>query len=279
MLTQKITAEVLEWIAAQARAGHKSQAVLEAMRASGWQEHVARHAIERAKHGSLGDGAIPEPVAVPVPALEQSPLKLATADREVHVLAVMQLPRLILFGGLLSDEECDAIVELARPRLERSTTVDNWSGGSELSPARTSDGAYFALGETPLLERLEARIADLVRWPVERGEGLQVLRYGPGAEYVPHEDYFDPTVPGAVRTLARGGQRVASLIMYLRSPERGGATVFPEVGFDVVPAKGNAIFFSYDRAHPISRARHGGAPVIAGEKWIATKWLRQRAVE
>lgn len=40
--------------------------------------------------------------------------------------------------------------------------------------------------------------------------------------------------------------------------------------------KGNAVFFSYDRAHPMTRTLHAGAPVVEGEKWIATKWLRER---
>lgn len=278
MLTQQITPEVLAWIAAQAKAGHKPDAVLGAMLTSGWKPDIASYAIERAKAGSLDESAIPERLPVPAPDLTHAPVKVATADRDVWILATLQLPRAIVFGGLLSDEECEELAELARPRLERSSTVDNWSGGSELTQSRTSDGAYFVRGEHGLVERIEARIAQLLRWPVDRGEGLQVLRYGPGNEYVPHDDYFDPTVPGGAALLERGGQRVATLIMYLRSPEKGGATVFPESGFEVAPVKGNAVFFSYERPHPISRVKHGGAPVIAGEKWIATKWLRQGIV-
>ena len=64
--------------------------------------------------------------------------------------------------------------------------------------------------------------------------------------------------------------------MYLNTPEAGGATVFPDVRLEVAPVKGNAVFFSYDRAHPVSRSLHGGAPVLAGEKWVATKWMRER---
>ena len=40
--------------------------------------------------------------------------------------------------------------------------------------------------------------------------------------------------------------------------------------------RGSAVFFSYDRADPATRTLHGGAPVLAGEKWVATKWLRER---
>ena len=118
-------------------------------------------------------------------------------------------------------------------------------------------------------------MAALMNWPLENGEGLQVLRYGPGAEYKPHYDYFDPAQPGTPSILKRGGQRVASLVCYLNTPERGGATVFPDVQLEVAPVKGNAVFFSYDRAHASTRSLHGGAPVVEGEKWVATKWVRE----
>ena len=118
-------------------------------------------------------------------------------------------------------------------------------------------------------------MADLMGWPVENGEGLQVLRYRPGAQYTPHYDYFDPTHAGSVTNLLRGGQRVASLVCYLNTPTKGGATVFPELQLEVAPVKGNAVFFSYDRPHPVSRSLHGGAPVVEGEKWVATKWVRE----
>jgi prolyl 4-hydroxylase len=168
---------------------------------------------------------------------------------------------------------------LAAPRLARSETVDNATGGSEVNAARTSDGMFFERGEAPLITAIEQRIATLLRWPVANGEGLQILRYRPGAEYRPHHDYFDPEHPGTARILERGGQRVGTLVMYLNTPEGGGATTFPDIGLEVAPVRGNAVFFSYDHAHPDTRALHGGAPVTAGEKWVATKWLREGVFE
>ena len=120
------------------------------------------------------------------------------------------------------------------------------------------------------------RLARLARWPVEHGEGLQVLRYQRGNEYQPHYDYFDPSQPGTPHLLRRGGQRVATFVIYLNTPEQGGATTFPDVGLDIAPRQGHAVFFSYPRPHPSTRSLHGGAPVRAGEKWIATNWLRER---
>ena len=77
----------------------------------------------------------------------------------------------------------------------------------------------------------------------------------------------------------QSGQRVGTIVMYLGEPEKGGATVFPDVHMEVAPKRGNAVFFSYERPHPSTKTLHGGAPVLAGMKWIATKWLRERRFE
>jgi prolyl 4-hydroxylase len=282
---QAITPELRRWIIDQAEAGCRPQDVIESMKASGWHEDVAIQAMEqtlREHLATLGDApsrtaaeTLPPPSQVPEPALDSQPSSIRAGGREVKVLTLVKLPRVIVFGGLLSDEECDGLMDLARPRLARSETVDNATGGSEVNAARTSDGMFFERGEHELIRRVEQRIADLVRWPVDHGEGLQVLRYRPGAEYRPHHDYFDPAQAGTPRILQRGGQRVGTLVMYLNTPEGGGATTFPDVGLEVAPVRGNAVFFSYDRAHPSTKTLHGGAPVVAGEKWVATKWLRQ----
>ena len=278
-----ITAELRRWVVAQAEAGRRPEDVVAAMRASGWEEADAMAAMERVLAERLDQIAAerqaagaPAAGSLPEPDLSQSPSLLPVDGHPVQVVATLQRPRIVVFGGLLTDAECDALVELARPRLTRSETVDTATGGSEVNAARTSDGMFFGRGETELIARIEQRIATLLRWPVERGEGLQVLRYRPGAEYRPHHDYFDPDRPGSAPVLARGGQRVATLVMYLQAPAGGGATTFPEVGFEAAPVKGHAVFFSYDRPHPSTRTLHGGAPVIAGEKWVATKWLRER---
>ena len=92
---------------------------------------------------------------------------------------------------------------------------------------------------------------------------------------MPHYDYFDPALPGSAHHVKRGGQRVATLIMYLHEPEGGGATIFPDVDLAIAPKRGNAVFFSYATPEASTLTLHGGDPVTAGEKWIATKWLRQ----
>ena len=277
---QAITPELRRWIIEQAQAGHAAPVVLQSMRDAGWDEEVAAQALEATLEDHLNELAVQQglPAAVPVPAPElgDSPSQVDCGDRTVNVLLSMAQPRIVVFGNLLSPEECAALIEAAEPRMARSLTVATKTGGEEVNADRTSDGMFFQRGETPLIERIEARIARLLAWPLENGEGLQVLHYRPGAEYKPHYDYFDPGEPGTATIVKRGGQRVGTLVMYLNTPEKGGGTTFPDVFVEVAPQRGNAVFFSYERPHASTRTLHGGAPVIAGEKWIATKWLRER---
>ncbi len=278
---QPVTPELRQWIVEQATAGQQPEAVLKSMIASGWNEDVAIAALEETLRGFLDERAraaqLPPPVPVPEPlaAATAMPATLWAGDREVRVLMAMRSPRVIVFGSVLSDAECDELMALAGQRLARSETVKTETGASEVNEARTSDGMFFDRGENELCRRIEARFAALMRWPLENGEGLQVLRYRPGAEYKPHYDYFDPAQTGTPTILKRGGQRVGTLVTYLNTPTRGGGTTFPDVGLEVAPVKGNAVFFSYERAHPSTKTLHGGAPVVEGEKWVATKWLRE----
>ena len=280
MSEQTITPQLRQWVIDQAEAGCKPEDVLKSMTDAGWQEDVAIEAMETTLQQHLADQAekTKQPPAVPVPDadLTDSPLYLDGGDRQVTVLSVLKHPRAILLADFLSDEECDALIELAKPRMARSLTVENQTGGEEVNAERTSNGMFFQRGENELVRRIEARIARLFHWPEENGEGVQVLQYHPGAEYKPHYDYFDPAAPGTPSILSRGGQRVGTVVMYLNEPAKGGGTTFPDAGLEVCPKRGNALFFSYDKPHPSTKSLHGGAPVVAGEKWIATKWLRER---
>ena len=132
---------------------------------------------------------------------------------------------------------------------------------------------FFGRGENPLIARIERASPRCCAGRSSAG-GIQVLRYRPGAEYKPHYDYFDPAQPGTPAILRRGGQRLASLVMYLNTPARGGSTTFPDVGFEVKAVRGNAAFFSYDRPQPDTLTLHGGAPVQEGEVG-RDQWLRE----
>jgi len=207
--------------------------------------------------------------------LQQNTIDLG--DSEVQVLLHKSQPELAVFANLLTAEECDEIVRMAEPRVERSTAVDPKTGERNIHASRTSTGMAFARNEHPLISRIEQRIERLFNHPNSHTEGLHILNYAPGAEYRPHYDYFNPADPGSKTHTAIGGNRIATLIIYLSDVEQGGSTIFPTQNLHVHPCRGHAVFFSYSDLTPLSL--HGGLPVIQGSKWIATKWFRQRAFE
>jgi len=111
---------------------------------------------------------------------------------------------------------------------------------------------------------------------VENGEAYYLLRYETGQEYKPHTDWFHDNDAGRVH-IGLQGNRIATVLTYLHSPEEGGGTIFPEIN-KVVPAKaGDSVLF-WD-LHPDNsvdpRSLHGGKPVIKGIKWAMTKWIRE----
>lgn len=276
-MSQPISPELKEWLVSQLAAGHSVPALRASMRAAGWQDAATDLALAQLEAGFPHvEVARPRRTEMPGPDLEGAPLYIDAGDRRVQVLQTMRHPRVVVFGNLVSPEECEGLIAAARVRLARSLTVETRTGGEVLNVDRTSEGMFFERGENDIVARLEQRIAALLRWPVEFGEGLQILRYAPGAQYRPHYDYFDPGEPGTPTILKRGGQRVATLVMYLQEPGQGGATTFPDVGLEVAPVRGTGVFFSYEEPDPATRTLHGGAPVLAGEKWVATKWLRER---
>ena len=204
--------------------------------------------------------------------------RLLANDRVVPVLGRLEQPVVRVLGNVLHAEECAELIELARPRLAPSTLVNPYSGQDEVAAQRTSYGMFFRLGETPLLARLDRRISELMQLPVENGEGFQVLHYPMGTEAAPHFDFLEPSNEANRASILRSGQRVSTLITYLNEVEGGGETSFPELGFSVLPVRGNAVYFEYcnDAGQVDHRSLHAGNRVLSGEKWVATKWMRQR---
>jgi len=201
-----------------------------------------------------------------------------TGDRKVRVAARATRPVMAILSGMFSVEECDALIELARPRLTPSTVVNPYSGQDVVESYRNSLGMFFRLQENPFIASLDNRISKVMSLPVENGEGIQVLYYPRGKLNTPHFDYLLPTNSANITSVARSGQRVSTLVTYLNDVEAGGETTFPSVGFEVSPQRGNAAYFEYCNSHgqvnPLSL--HSSNPVIAGEKWVAVKWMRQR---
>ena len=270
-----ISPELREWILATTRAGHGVPDVLRLMKETGYDPRQSRSIL--AEVLKLPLATLTASTAKPAPrglrTKHPDAPSACVAGHVVDISLCVEAPPLRVLEGILDEAECTGLIELARPRLQRALTVDD-HGKQQVDQRRTSEGMFFTLGELPLIEQIEQRLAGLLGVPASHGEGLQILHYLPGQEYQPHFDWFDPELAGFEAITRDGGQRIASVLMYLNTPEQGGGTAFPELGLTVTARRGCAVYFAYEGGDRSSL--HAGLPVIRGEKWIATKWLREQ---
>ena len=189
-------------------------------------------------------------------------------DREIDIVTRLDEPLIVVLGNVLSNEECDELIRLSKDKMERSKIGKT----REVNELRTSSSMFLEESENVVVARVEKRISSIMNIPIEHGEGIQILQYAPGQEYKAHHDFFSST------TKVANNNRISTLIMYLNDVELGGETFFPKLNFSVSPKKGMAVYFEYfyTDQHLNDLTLHGGAPVITGEKWIATQWIRKQ---
>ncbi|MGB5210468.1 MAG: 2OG-Fe(II) oxygenase [Gammaproteobacteria bacterium] len=213
--------------------------------------------------------------------LEMPPIQdIGASQRSSAPRVIGWKPRCVLFKDLLSQEECLHLIAIAKPFLRVARVLDRSTGKRVLDPARRAQSA-----------RLRDPLRDLVVWnvaqrlarysmiPPENAEPITVLYYARGDEYRPHHDYYDPRTPGSRAGLAAGGQRVATFLVYLNEVEAGGETRFPDADVSVPPVAGCGLLFFNCKPDgtPDRAALHAGAPVISGEKWLLSSWIRSGA--
>ncbi|RUS47381.1 2OG-Fe(II) oxygenase [Cohnella sp. AR92] len=191
---------------------------------------------------------------------------IRTADREIRIIGKMEEPLILILENVLSDSECDALVELAKDRMQRARIGKTHA----VSEIRTNSSMFFEEGENELIQAIEARVSELMNVPIAHAEPLQVLHYQAGEQYQPHYDYF---TAGDV-----ANNRISTLVIYLSDVEEGGETAFPSLRLAVAPKKGNAVYFEYfyNDPHLNELTLHAGSPVVTGDKWVATQWMRRQ---
>ncbi|KAK6136921.1 hypothetical protein DH2020_029327 [Rehmannia glutinosa] len=200
-------------------------------------------------------------------------------------------PRALYFPNFATDEQCQSVIELAKSKLKPSSLALRKGETAETTKGiRTSSGAFISASEdrTGILEFIEEKIARATMLPRSHGEAFNVLRYEVGQRYVSHYDSFNPAEYGPQKS-----QRIASFLLYLSDVEEGGETMFPfengsnmNIGYDyksciglkVRPRRGDGLlFYSLFPNGTIDKTSlHGSCPVVKGEKWVATKWIRNK---
>ncbi|XP_057542090.1 probable prolyl 4-hydroxylase 9 [Amaranthus tricolor] len=202
-------------------------------------------------------------------------------------------PRAVYFPNFATVEQCESIINMAKVQLRPSRlalrkgeTMQNTQG------VRTSSGMFISADEdkTGILDFIDEKISRATMIPREHGEAYNVLRYEIGQKYNSHYDAFNPSEYGPQKS-----QRVASFLLYLSNVEEGGETMFPYendnldynydfkecIGLKVKPRRGDGLLFYslFVNGTIDPTSLHGSCPVSKGEKWVATKWIRDQEQE
>jgi prolyl 4-hydroxylase len=185
---------------------------------------------------------------------------------------VCEAPSIIRFERLFSAEECTWVASAGAPMLEPAVVIDPATGRQRPDPVRVCDSVGFTWPlENPAIHALNRRLAAASGSDPRQGEPLQLLRYRPGGEYRPHFD----SIPGFTN------QRAMTMLVWLNDGYEGGETHFPTPGLKLKGRVGDALLFrnTGPDGQRDPAAGHAGLPVTAGEKLIASRWIRERPFE
>ncbi|KAL6504467.1 putative prolyl 4-hydroxylase 3 [Orobanche gracilis] len=154
-------------------------------------------------------------------------------------------PRAFLYHNFLSKEECEHLINVAKPHMVKSTVVDSKTGNSKDSRVRTSSGMFLRRGRDKVIANIEKRIADYTFIPAEHGEGLQVLHYEEGQKYEPHYDYFLDEFNTKNGDVEEGGETIfpAAKGNFSLTPGWNEMSVCAKGGLSVKPRMGDALLF------------------------------------
>lgn len=205
----------------------------------------------------------------------------STHGRESMKLRLLHFsPPVLLIDNFFTSEECMKTERVALPE-------DDNDSEQQLAPVQVGSKTFSPLAQSKRtstswfcfyrsVPTLLAKARDVLGIPLDQMEEPQIVRYLPGETFSWHYD----EVPR--QQLANGGQRLATLLVYLNSPQRGGGTVFRDLKdakgrqLAVRPKKGSALLFfpAFADGTPDDRTLHQGEEA-GDEKRMIQMWIHE----
>ncbi|KAL2920695.1 putative prolyl 4-hydroxylase 12 [Bienertia sinuspersici] len=193
-------------------------------------------------------------------------------------------PRVFVYKGFISEEDCDHLISLAHGQgVGTNSVVSNTRGSRARSLAALDD---------EVVARIEEKISAWALLPLENSKSLQVLHYR-DEDAKQKYDYFGNKSDWQVNE-----PLMATVVLFLSDVSQGGEISFPESQLKTSqlktklwpssssnnnllrPIKGNAILFFnvHPNASPDKSSYHERDPIIEGEMWCATKFFHIRSI-
>ena len=180
---------------------------------------------------------------------------------------------LFIVRSFLDPDTCKALIERIDERRRPSQIADDLG----IANFRTSETCDLDWRDTAVGE-VDRKITGLLGLDLAASEPIQGQRYAPGQEFKPHTDTFEPGGYDFLVHTADAGQRTWTAMIYLNTPEEGGATRFKRIGKTIQPETGKLLAWNnlLPDGRPNPATLHQGMKVRKGSKYILTKWFRER---
>ena len=168
-------------------------------------------------------------------------------DQKLTEDRICEDPRILTIDDFITEIECEHMIRLAKPLLQKSVVSDH--KGGYVSAGRTSSTAWIDHYHDSITEQIGKRIANYVNIPLCNAEKFQVVHYDKTQRYNQHYDSWDHDgSEKTLRCIKHGGPRLLTALVYLNDVEKGGSTRFtkPPKGvapIDVEPKKRKLLIF------------------------------------
>lgn len=179
--------------------------------------------------------------------------------------------------NVLTKDQCSKMIEIIKTHCHKSSVIDYDNGGSKVSDFRTSSTAHLFRKSDSSISETEDSILKIVNIPEKYSEQVQGQYYKVGEQFKPHFDSFFSLTDDQKRLLSLHGNRTWTAMVYLNDTPKGGHTRFTEIDLEIKPETGTMILWQNTRdGSNIPESKHWGMPIEEGEKFILTKWFREK---
>tara|TARA_B110000037_G_scaffold201609_1_gene243104 strand:+ start:973 stop:1815 length:843 start_codon:yes stop_codon:yes gene_type:complete len=181
-----------------------------------------------------------------------------------------------ILDNFMAPDECDKIIKGAHGKMTLSTLTR----ASDDPNFRTSETCYFE--GTPIQTHVDKKICDAMGINTNMSEPCQIQHYNLGKQFKAHHDFFhggEEFEEFAGDSSRYQGQRTWTFMVFLNNVKKGGETEFISLdNLHVTPKTGTAVVWNNLNGDGTINFQtlHQGNPILAGEKYIITKWFRER---